>query len=51
MHLCTLVTDKYTNDLGVPIVADHIRSLTERYDSNSAGVGYPLVRQLERYLR
>ena len=36
-------------DLGVPRFADHIRSLTESFDSNLADVGNPLVRQLGRY--
>jgi hypothetical protein len=39
------------DDLGVPLFADHIRALTERYDSKLAGVGNPLVQQLSRYLR
>ena len=37
-------------DLGVSFFADHIRSLTEGFDSNLAGAGNPLVRQLGRYL-
>jgi hypothetical protein len=37
-------------DLGVPLFADHIRSLTESFDSKLAGSGNPLVRQLGRYL-
>ena len=37
-------------DLGVPLFADHIRALTESFDSKLAGVGNPLVRQLGRYL-
>jgi hypothetical protein len=32
-------------DLGVPYFADHIRSLTESFDSKLAGAGNPLVRQ------
>ena len=36
--------------LGVPLFADHIRSLTENFDSNLADVKNPLVRQLGRYL-
>ena len=36
-------------DLGVPLFAD-IRALTEGFDSKSADVGNPLVRQLGRYL-
>jgi hypothetical protein len=38
-------------DLGVPFFADHIRALTESFDSKLADVGNPLVRQLGRYLR
>jgi hypothetical protein len=38
-------------DLGVPLVAGHIRALTESSDSKLADVGNPLVRQLGRYLR
>ena len=34
------------DDLGVPYFSDHIRSLTERFDSKLAGVGNPLVEQL-----
>ena len=37
-------------DLGVPFFADHIRALTESFDSKLADVGNPLVRQLVRYL-
>ena len=37
-------------DLGVPLLADHIRGLTESFDSKLADVGNPLVRQLGRYL-
>jgi hypothetical protein len=37
--------------LGVPLFADHIRALTERFDSKLADVGNPLVRQLGSYLR
>jgi len=36
--------------LGVPLFADHIRALTESFDSKLADVGNPLVRQLGRYL-
>ena len=35
--------------LGIPLFADHIRALTERFDSKLADVGNPLVRQLGRY--
>ena len=38
-------------DLGVPLFADHIRALTESFDSKLTNVGKPLVRQLGRYLR
>ena len=37
-------------DPGVPLFADHIRALTESFDSKLADVGNPLVRQLGRYL-
>jgi len=37
-------------DLNVPLFADHIRVLTESFDSKSADVGNLLVRQLGRYL-
>jgi len=36
--------------LGVPMFDDHIRALTEGFDSKLADVGNPLVRQLGRYL-
>ena len=38
-------------DLGVPLFADHLRVLTESFDSKLADVGNPLVRHLGRYLR
>jgi len=37
-------------DLGVPFFADHIRALTESFDSMLADVENPLFRQLGRYL-
>jgi hypothetical protein len=37
-------------DLGVLFFADHIRALTESFDSKLADAGNPLVRQLGRYL-
>ena len=37
-------------DLGVPLFADHIRALTESFDSMIPDVGNPLVRQPGRYL-
>ena len=38
------------DDLGVPYFSDHIRSLTERFDSKLADVGNPLVEDRGRYL-
>ena len=38
-------------DLGVPLFADHVRSLPESFDSKLADVGNLLVRQLSIYLR
>ena len=38
-------------DLGVPMLADHIRALTASFDSKLADAGNPLVRQIGRYLR
>jgi len=38
-------------DLGVPLFPDHTRALTANLDSKLAYVGYPLVRQLGKYLR
>jgi hypothetical protein len=37
-------------DLGIPFFANHIRALTESFDSKLADVGNPLVRQLGRHL-
>jgi hypothetical protein len=37
-------------DLGIPFFADHIRALTESFDSKLPDVGNPLVRQLGRHL-
>jgi len=37
-------------DLGVPLLADHIRALTESFDLKLADVGNPLLRQLGRHL-
>ena len=36
--------------LGVPLFTDHIRALTDIFDSKLAEVGNPLLRQLGRYL-
>jgi hypothetical protein len=39
-------------DLRVPVFfSDHIRTLTESFDSKISDVGNPLVRKLERHLR
>ena len=38
-------------DLCVPLFADHIRTLTENFESKLIDVGNPLLRQLGRYLR
>jgi len=38
-------------DLGVPLFAKHIRTLTVIFDSKLADMGNTLVRQLGRYLR
>jgi hypothetical protein len=37
-------------DLGIPFFADHMRALTESFDSKLAYAGNPLVRQLGRHL-
>jgi hypothetical protein len=37
-------------DLGIPFFADHIRALTESFDSKLTDAGNPLVRQLGRHL-
>ena len=44
---CRLINE----DLGAPLFADHIRALTESFDSNLADVGNPLAWQLGRYVR
>ena len=36
-------------DLGIPLFADHIRDVTESFDSKLAEVGNPLVLQQGRY--
>jgi hypothetical protein len=38
------------DDLGIPFFADHIRALTESFDSKLADAGNPLVRELIRHL-
>jgi hypothetical protein len=37
-------------DLGIPFSGDHIRALTESFDSKLTDAGNPLVRQLGRHL-
>jgi hypothetical protein len=37
-------------DLGIPFFADHIRAMTESFDTKLADAGNPLVRQLGRHL-
>ena len=50
-YWCPLVSNRQIHeDLGVPLFADHIRALTESFDSKLVGVGNSLVRQLGRYL-
>jgi len=55
LHLATgapwYVSNKQIHeDLGVPLFADHIRALTDSFDSHLTDVGNPLIRQLGRYL-
>jgi hypothetical protein len=38
-------------DLGVPLIADHNKAIAASFESSLADVGYPLVRQIGRYLR
>jgi hypothetical protein len=40
---------QFHENLGVPFFEGHIRTLTDSYDSNLAGVGSPSVRQLGSY--
>ena len=56
LHLATFAPSYVCNrqkyeDLEVPLFADHLRALTENFDSKLADVGNPLLRQLDRYLR
>jgi hypothetical protein len=37
-------------DFGIPFFADHIRALTESFDSKIAEAGNPLVRQLGKHM-
>ena len=51
LHLVTgspwyLSNMKIREDLGVPLLADHIRALTESFDSKLTDAGKPSVRQL-----
>jgi hypothetical protein len=46
------VSNRQTHEnLGVPLLSDHISDLTASFDSKLADVGKPLLRQLGRYLR
>jgi hypothetical protein len=47
---CYLSNRQIHEDLGVPILAHHIRDLTESCDSKLAEARNPLVRHLVRYL-
>jgi len=50
-YCCPLLRNRQIHeDLGIPLFAEHIRALIESFDSRSADVGNPLVRQLSRYL-
>jgi hypothetical protein len=41
-YWCLVVRNRQIHeDLGVPLFADHIRALTESFDSKSADVGNP----------
>ena len=51
LHLVTgapwyLSNRQIREDLGVPLLADHIRALTESFDSKLADAGKPVLRQL-----
>ena len=46
VHLGTPVTAIFTEDLGVTFFDDHIRALTESFDSKLADAGNILVGQL-----
>jgi hypothetical protein len=47
---CYISNMQIHEDQGVPLFADHIRTLTASFDSKSADVENPIVRQLGRYL-
>jgi hypothetical protein len=47
----TLLTGKIHEELGIPFFADHIRALTESFDSKLTDAGNLIVRQLGRHLR
>jgi len=50
-YWCPLVRNRQIHeDLGVPLLPDHMRALTKSFDSKLADVGNHLVRQLGRYL-
>ena len=46
---CYVSNGQIHEDLGVSLFANHIRALTESFDSKLADVGNPLVRQLGKY--
>lgn len=46
-----VVNRQIQEDLGVPFYADHIRFLTERFDSKLVDVENPALVQLGKYLR
>jgi len=51
-YSCPMVRNRQIHvELGVPLYAENIRTLTARFDKKLADVENPLVRQLDRYLR
>ena len=50
VHLGRSIIGKFTRTWEFHFFADHIRALTESFDSKLADAGNPLVRQLGRYL-
>jgi hypothetical protein len=47
---CYVGNRQIHEDLGIPFFFDHIRALTENFDSKLAHAGNPIVRQLGRHL-
>jgi hypothetical protein len=47
---CYVGNGEIHEDLGIPFFADHIRALTESFDSKLADAAKPLFRQLGRHL-